>query len=206
VEYFVAEQKELIEIPALMLCFPNTPANALAKVIKHCLFFSGIAEVYERSLVLNTANALYQIKKPLDEIGYLFLGTIFLDSDKTIRGTAAEIWLEHVSSQTMDNAWLGRVIGLHEKLEWAPVKRLTDLMQHHMLNVSKNHNIALEELISNILLQMDAPVTNLKKILEIYHEVLALNHSEAHKEIIGKLNSWKGNSSLKKICSLLLKK
>ncbi|GEJ45622.1 DUF6493 family protein [Chryseobacterium sp. ON_d1] len=206
VEYFVAEQKELIEIPALMLCFPNTPANALAKVIKHCLFYSGIAEVYERSLVLNTANALYQIKKPLDEIGYLYLGTIFLDSDKTIRATAAEMWLEHVSGQIMDNARLGRVIGLHEKLEWAPVKRLTDLIQHHMLNISKNHNIALEELIENILFQMETPVTNLKKILEIYHEVLALNHSEAHKEIISKLNSWKENSSLKKICNLLLKK
>ncbi|WP_343661250.1 DUF6493 family protein [Chryseobacterium sp.] len=206
VEYFVAEQKELIEIPALMLCFPNTPANALAKVIKHCLFYSGIAEVYERSLVLNTANALYQIKKPLDEIGYLYLGTIFLDSDKTVRATAAEMWLEQVSGQIMDNARLGRVIGLHEKLEWAPVKRLTDLIQHHMLNISKNHNIALEELIENILFQMEAPVTNLKKILEIYHEVLALNHSEAHKEIISKLNSWKENSSLKKICNLLLKK
>ncbi|MBO9693882.1 DUF6493 family protein [Chryseobacterium sp.] len=206
VEYFVAEQKELIEIPALMLCFPNTPANALAKVIKHCLFYSGIAEVYERSLVLNTANALYQIKKPLDEIGYLYLGTVFLDSDKTIRGTAAEMWIEHVSGQIMDNARLGRVIGLHERLEWAPVKRLTDLIQHHMLNVSKNHNIALEELITNILFQMETPITNLKKILEIYHEVLALNHSEAHKEIISKLNSWKENSSLKKICNLLLKK
>lgn len=206
VEYFVAEQKELIEIPALMLCFPNTPANALAKIIKHCLFYSGIAEVYERSLVLNTANALYQIKKPLDEIGYLYLGTIFLDSDKTVRATAAEMWLEQVSGQIMDNARLGRVIGLHERLEWAPVKRLTDLIQHHMLNISKNHNIALEELIENILFQMEAPVTNLKKILEIYHEVLALNHSEAHKEIISKLNSWKENSSLKKICNLLLKK
>jgi len=204
-EYFVAEQK-LNEIPALMLCFPNTPANALAKVIKYCLFYSGIAEVFERNLVLNTANTLYQIKKPLDEAGYLFLGTIFLDSDKTIRGTAAEIWLEHVSCQMMDNAWLGRVIGLHEKLEWAPVKRLTDLMQHHMMNISKNHNIALEELVSSILLQMDTPVTNLKKILEIYHEVLALNHSAAHTEVVEKLNSWKENSSLKKICNLLLKK
>lgn len=155
---------------------------------------------------MNTANALYKIKKPLDEIGYLFLGTIFLDSDKTIRGTAAEMWLEHVSYHMMDNAWLGRVIGLHEKLEWAPVKRFTDLIQHHMLNVSKNHNIALEELISNILLQMDTPVTNLKKILEIYHEVLALNQSEAHREVKEKLNNWKENSSLKKICNLLLKK
>ena len=149
---------------------------------------------------------MYQIKKPLDEIGYLFLGTIFLDSDKTIRGTAAEIWLEHVSGQMMDNARLGRVIGLHEKLEWAPVKRLTDLMQHHMLNVSKNHNVALEEVIFNILLQMEEPVTNLKRILEIYHEVLALNHSSVHQEVIEKLNSWKENSSLKKICNLLLKK
>lgn len=205
-EYFVAEQKELNEIPALMLCFPNTPANALVKVMKHCLFYSGIAEVYERSLVLNTANALYQTKKPLDEIGYLFLGTIFLDSDKTIRETAAHMWLEHVSGQIMDNARLGRVIGLHERLEWAPVKRLTDVIQHHMLNVSKNHNIALEELIFNILIQMDTPVTNLKKILEIYHEVLALNHSQVHHKITEKINSWKENSSLKKICNLLLKK
>ncbi|MGN7866670.1 DUF6493 family protein [Chryseobacterium sp. 22458] len=206
VEYFVAGQKELSEIPALMWCFPNTPANALAKVIKHCLFYSGIAEVYERNLVLNTAQALYQIKKPLDGMGYLFLGTIFLDGDKTIRGTAAEIWLEHVSHQMMDNAQLGKVIGLHEKLEWAPVKRLTDLIQHHMLNVSKTHNAALEELIFNILLQMEEPVTNLKKLLEVYHEVLALNQSEASAPILQKLNDWKENSSLKKICNLLLKK
>ncbi len=181
-----------------MWCFPNTPANALAKVIKHCLFYSGIAEVYERNLVLNTAQALYQIKKPLDGMGYLFLGTIFLDGDKTIRGTAAEIWLEHVSHQMMDNAQLGKVIGLHEKLEWAPVKRLTDLIQHHMLNVSKTHNAALEELIFNILLQMEEPVTNLKKLLEVYHEVLALNQSEASAPILQKLNDWKENSSLKK--------
>ncbi|MEF9477745.1 DUF6493 family protein [Chryseobacterium sp. 1B4] len=115
------------------------------------------------------------------------MGTIFLDSDKTIRETAANMWLEHVSGQIMDNARLGRVIGLHERLEWAPVKRLTDLIQHHMLNVSKNHNIALEELIFNILIQMDTPVTNLKKILEIYHEVLALNHSEAHHKVMRNL-------------------
>lgn len=205
-EYFIAGQKELSETPALMWCFPNTLFNALAKVIKHCLFYSGIAEVYERNLVLNTTQALYQIKKPLDEMGYLFLGTIFLDGDKTIRGTAAEIWLEQVSLQIIDNARLGKVIGLHEKLEWAPVKRLTDLIQHHMLNVSKNHNVALEELISSILLQMENPVTNLKKLLEVYHEVLALNQSEANKDVIRKLNDWKENSSLKKICNLLLKK
>nr|WP_315033002.1 DUF6493 family protein [uncultured Chryseobacterium sp.] len=205
-EYFVADQKELSEIPALMWCFPNTPANALVKVIKNCLFYSGIAEVYERNLVLKTTQALYQIKKPLDEMGYLFLGTIFLDGDKTIRGTAAEIWLEHVSHQMIDNKRLGKVIGLHEKLEWAPVKRLTDLMQNHMLNVSKNHNIALEKLITSIVLQMEKPVTNLKKLLEVYHEVLALNQSEADHDIKEKLNNWKENSSLKKICNLLLKK
>lgn len=79
-------------------------------------------------------------------------------------------------------------------------------MQHHMLNVSKNHNHALEELISNILLQMEEPVTNLKKLLEVYHEVLALNQSEANGDVQQKLNDWKENSSLKKICNLLLKK
>ncbi|PKF73594.1 DUF6493 family protein [Chryseobacterium sp. PMSZPI] len=205
-EYFIAEQKSFSEIPAFMGSFPNTPANVLAKVTKTCLFYSGIAEVYERNLVLKTAQFLYQIKRPLNEMGYLFLGTIFLDGDKTIRGIAAEIWLEKVSHQMIDNVQLGKVVGNHEKLEWAPIKRLTDLIQHHMLNISKNHNQALECLISNILLQMESPVTNLKKLLEVYHEVLALNQSQVNGEVKDKLNNWKENSSLKKICNLLLKK
>ncbi|CAM2940426.1 hypothetical protein DRF59_09105 [Chryseobacterium flavum] len=205
-EYFIAEQKDHSDIHAFMWSFPNMPANVLARVAKICLFYSGLAEVYERNMVLNTAKALYTIKKPLEEMGYLFLGTIFLDGDKTIRGIAAEIWLEHVSHHMIDNARLGKVIGLHEKLEWAPVKRFTDLIQHHMLNVSKNHNKALEELICAILLQMDQAVTNLKKLLEVYHEVLALNQSEANENVKEKLNNWKENSSLKKICNLLLKK
>ncbi|PIF44378.1 hypothetical protein CLU96_1344 [Chryseobacterium sp. 52] len=205
-EYFIAEQKHFSETPAFMWSFPNTLGNVFAKIIKDCLFYSGIAEVYERTLVLNTAQALHQMKKPLDAMGYLFLGTIFLDGDKVIRGTAAEIWLEHVSHKVMDNTRLGKVIGLHEKLEWAPVKRFTDLVQHQMLNVSKDHNLALEELFTYILLQMEIPVTNLKKILDIYHEVLALNQSESDKNLKEKLNSWKDNSSLKKICNLLLKK
>ena len=79
-------------------------------------------------------------------------------------------------------------------------------MQHQMINVSKDHNLALEQLLTHILLQMETPVTNLKKILDIYHEVLALNQSETDKNLKEKLNSWKENSSLKKICNLLLKK
>jgi hypothetical protein len=205
-EYFIAEQKDISEIPSFIWSFPNTPGNVFARIVKSCLFYSGIAEVYKRGLVLSTAQALHQMKKPLDAMGYLFLGTIFLDGDKVIRGTAAEIWLEHVSYKVIDNARLGQVIGLHEKLEWAPVKRFTDLVQHQMLNVSKDHNLALEQLLTHILLQMETPVTNLKKILDIYHEVLALNQSEPDKNLKEKLNSWKENSSLKKICNLLLKK
>ncbi|GEN73663.1 DUF6493 family protein [Chryseobacterium lathyri] len=205
-EYFISEQKDISETPSFIWSFPNTPGNVFARIIKNCLFYSGIAEVYERGLVLSTAQALHQMKKPLDSMGYLFLGTVFLDGDKVIRGTAAEIWLEHVSHKVMDNARLGQVVGLHEKLEWAPVKRFADLVQHQMLNVSKDHNLALEQLLTHILLQMETPVTNLKKILDIYNEVLALNQSEPDKNLKEKLNSWKDNSSLKKTCNLLLKK
>jgi hypothetical protein len=205
-EYFIAEQKEFSEVPLFMRSFPNTPGNVLARIIKSCLYYSGIAEVYERGLVLDTAQALHELKKPLDEMSRLFLGTIFLNGDKVIRGIAAEIWLEHVSYKVMNNKRLGEVIGLHEKLEWAPVKRFTDLIQHQMLNVSRDHNLALEELITHILLQMEAPVTNLKRILDIYYEVLSLNQTEVNENLKNKLDSWKENSSLKKICNLLLKK
>ncbi|WP_153398230.1 DUF6493 family protein [Chryseobacterium vaccae] len=205
-EYFIAEQTSFSEVPVFMWSFPNTPGNVLAKIIKTCLYYSGVAEVYERGLVLNTTQALHELKKPLDEMSMLFLGTIFLNGDKVIRGTAAEIWLEHVSYKVMNNKRLGEVIGLHEKLEWAPVKRFTDLVQHQMLNVSRDHNLALEELMVHILLQMDTPVTNLKRILDVYYEVLSLNQSEVNENLKNKLDSWKENSSLKKICNLLLKK
>lgn len=205
-EYVIAEQASFSEIPFFIWSFPNTPGNILAKIIKTCLYYSGIAEVYERGLVLNATQALHELKKPLDDMSMLFLGTIFLNGDKVIRGTAAEIWVEHVSYKVMDNKRLGEVIGLHEKLEWAPVKRFTDLVQHQMLNVSRDHNLALEELTVHILLQMDAPVTNLKRILDIYYEVLSLNQSEVNENLKNKLDGWKENSSLKKICNLLLKK
>ncbi|MDV7698987.1 DUF6493 family protein [Chryseobacterium soli] len=204
-EYCIAEQKDSSDIPALLWSFPNTPAHVIAKIIKIGLFYSGLSEVYERGLTLRTAQALHQIKKPLDSMGYLFLGTTLLDGDKTIRNTACEIWLEHVSLQMIDNVRLGEVIGLHEKLEWAPVKRFTDLIQNNMMNVSRNHNLALEVMISSILLQMETPITNLKKLLEIYHEILALNQSKIDAGLQDKLDSWKENSTLKKVCSLLLK-
>ncbi len=205
-EYFIAEQTLFSEIPFFMWSFPNTPGNVLAKIIKTGLYYSGLAEVYEKGLVLNTVQALYELKKPLDEMGRLFLGTVLLNGDKVIRGTAAEIWLEQVSYEVMNNKRLGEIIGLHEKLEWAPVKRFTDVVQHQMLNVSREHNQALEELIVYILLQMETPVTNLKRILDIYYEILSLNQSEVNENLKNKLDSWKENSSLKKICNLLLKK
>jgi hypothetical protein len=37
-EYFIAEPRELSETIGMMWCFPNTLGNALAKVIKSCLF------------------------------------------------------------------------------------------------------------------------------------------------------------------------
>jgi UDP-N-acetylglucosamine enolpyruvyl transferase len=74
-----------------------------------------------------------------------------------------------------------------------------------MLNVSRNHNLALELMISNILLQMENPITNLKKLLEIYHEILALNQSKIDHRLKDKFDSWKENSTLKKVCSLLIK-
>lgn len=84
-------------------------------------------------------------------------------------------------------------------------KTVTDLIQNNMMNVSRNHNLALEVMITTILLQMETPITNLKKLLEIYHEILALNQSKIDKILYDKLDSWKENSTLKKVCSLLLK-
>jgi hypothetical protein len=77
-------------------------------------------------------------------------------------------------------------------------------MLNQMLNLSKQHNHALEELIENMLLGM-APLSGVKQLLEIYLEVLILNNSFINNAVAQKLESWKEKNTLKVVINKLLK-
>ena len=68
------------------------------------------------------------------------------------------------------------------------------------MNVSPLHNRELENLIVAMLAGLpEKPIKDLKKLLEIYAELLSINHSKAKDEqVLHLLDIWKGVANLKK--------
>ncbi|MBO9730866.1 MAG: hypothetical protein J7623_19660 [Chitinophaga sp.] len=188
------------DIKRLLLLTPNNPAVLLARVAKTCHTYSLRYEVAETSMVLGAIQTIHELETPPNEITCLFVACCMLQSDKTVRAYAAAYWSHRVPHQ-INNTELGHIIGQLESIEWAPVKRYCDLVAGSMLQVSAQHNEALEAMLTAILACFGpTPVKDLKKLLEIYSEVLSVNNSRIqHPQIIQMLGEWKGNSTLKKI-------
>ena len=115
-----------------------------------------------------------------------------ISSDKTVRAYAAELWINGVTQNTINSQQIGDIIGRHQAIELTPFKRFTDLLQTNLFQVSKPHNQALQNLLNACLARLsDKPANGLKKLLEIYTEVLAANKPAViPAEVLGKLNVW----------------
>jgi len=106
----------------------------------------------------------------------------------------------------MDAEQLGKEIGVLESVEFAPLKRLTDLMTHRLVHVSALHDKQLQACIEAILKELpEKPINNLKKLLEIGGELAITNQTPVRDPtIITKLDHWKKSNNLQKIVSRLM--
>jgi len=146
------------------------------------------------------ANSLLAQEVPFQQMGHITLAYFIQCGSKTARLIASEIWINGVTNNMVNSIELGKFIGLLQRGIYAPLKRITDLLNDHMLNISLTHNKALEQLIYTCLLHMgDEPIRNTKKLLEIYIELLSLNNSKPTTELLEHLQKWSASSSLKKI-------
>lgn len=204
-EHFIHTSKiRETDLSRAILHLPNNPAPILADVVARHMNSALYNEVTERNTVTAGIKTLDKLTIPFNEIIYLFMGTCMLNADKTIRAYAAEVWIDRVNKQTIASKEIGKVIGIHEKIEWGPLKRFTDLVISNMMNISKQHDLELEELFTACLLQLDEPIKDLKKLLEIYFELLSINQSKIDNDINIKLTKWMENTTLKKACKQLL--
>lgn len=196
------------DVRRILMLTPNNPGVFLAEIAHRCLNSPIFLGESEKKAVLACLQTLYEIWDDAGDMVYLFLGTCMLASDKTARNIAAEIWLKAVSEGRIDNSKLGAVIGKHESIEFAPVKRLSDLISQSMFRISAMHNKNLLSLIETILTHLaDAPINNLKKLLELYLELLALNNVTVNNQAVkNKLNSWVAVSGLQKIAKSIIEK
>jgi len=197
---------EYNDIKRILSLIPNNPDPILADIINKCLKHSEFWEEGDKKMVIAVLQYLFETWKEPGEMAYLFLGTCMLSSDKTIINIAGEIWLRAVTMESINNIELGKVIGLHESIEFAPLKRFTDLVSQNLFRVSDLHNRQLQILIENMLPQLpDEPIKNLKKLLEIYRELVAVNKYYVESPgVKTKLKDWEGTASLRKIIEQLV--
>lgn len=193
------------DIRRLLLLAPANPAPLLALVLSKSLKYPTFWSASDNKMVIALLQGLHEIWDHPGQMGHVFLGTCMLCPDKTAVSIAAEIWLQQVPLGKMDSASLGRTIGLHERVGYAPLKRFTDLVTQ-LMRVSALHNQELQVLVGYVLRELpDAPVTNLKKLLEIYFELLDLNKTTiTHPALMDKLRAWQQNASVKKIAAQLI--
>jgi len=198
IQYSFAEHNDIVRVLSLV---PNNPDPLLADTINKCLQDPSFSGESDKRMVSSVEQFLYSTWRSPGPMTNLFLATCMISGDKTVAGTAGEIWLQAVSRGQIDNRILGSIIGQHESIEFAPLKRFTDLITQHLMKVSPHHDKQLKILIEQIILLLPAePIKNLKKLLEIYSELVAIGRSAEKPEgLLAKLTVWEKNTGLQRL-------
>ncbi|RGV18783.1 D-tyrosyl-tRNA(Tyr) deacylase [Bacteroides xylanisolvens] len=188
------------DLPRLAWLTPNMPEPLLVWCIRSAIYDPMLNEVREIGITKATIEALHQLRHTWHEASYILEASFMLVADKTSRSYAAEIWIDRVGKGCIDSKRIGKILGSHQHTGWGPLKRLTDLIQQQMMNISPLHNRELENLIVAMLAGLpEKPIKDLKKLLEIYAELLSINHSKVEDEqVLHLLDIWKGVANLKK--------
>lgn len=197
-EYISAEHND---IKRLLYLLPQQPDILIAHIIDKGLLYGDFSSADDKKLITYTLEALLTLKYRPGSMSKLLIASCMLSNDKTVRTYAAELWIKGVTEAAIDSGSIGKIIGKHECIELAPLKRFTDLAISNMYQISPQHNLALESLLACCIKQMnDLPISGCKKLLEIYTEVLVTNKSAVtNPSVIARLNAWEATETLKKV-------
>lgn len=197
---------EYNDIRRALFMIPNNPEAFLPAVIRKCMQYPDSTGESDKKMIIATLQTLYEIWDSYGEMAHLILATSMLSADKTAAGIAAEIWLHYAPAGRIKNELIGRIIGSQESKEFAPMKRFTDLVMQRLFRVSAAHNRMLQTVVEHILPELpDTPIKNLKKLLEIYAELLAMNNAiVTDSAIMERLQVWKGNAGLSKVAGKMI--
>lgn len=143
-------------------------------------------------------DAWMKLSLPFQSVHYLFLSAGLFNKNRTFSGMAFEALVNKVVSDDFEVRELGTMIGKKISFGWAPAKRFTDGLSG-FINLSSRHNLAFEKLLAAILTAVEKPVFNLKKLLELYDELLNQNQSVPDETLSELLKEWENENNLKKI-------
>ena len=184
--------------------FPNQPEPLVAQIINYYMDFGSPQEESKRS-VANALRMLLSFHCPLREMSLLLLGGGLLFVDKTVRSYAAELWVEGIANNRIDNHRLGEIVARIINMGIVPLKRFTTEVYESIYKRSAFHNQQLEELLTVLIGGLpDNQVTGQKQLLELYAEVLRMNgHCVTDDKVRERLGMWKKNANMKKVVTAL---
>lgn len=209
-EFFTIKEKWLSaenDFRRIIFLAPNNPDPFVIEIVKKCLENPIFWGESDKRMVITSLQALYDIWDHFGEPAHLMVATCLLSADKTVINIAGEIWQKGVTENKINNELIGKIIGLHESFEFAPLKRFTDIATINLFRVSALHNQRLQELIEYILTELPtSPIKNLKKLLELYVELLSVNKTRlVPGRILEKAKEWNKIGGLQKVTNEILK-
>jgi len=162
----------------LIMMTPNNPEPFIALIIHKCMSEAPFAGEVEKRLAVAVLQAMVDLPGRYKDTSHVFIVACITGNDKTVASYAAEIWMKAAPVNSLSSERLGYILGCLYAIEYAPMKRFTDLIINQLFNVSSMHNQKLEQLLASMILQLpEQPVKGLKRLLEIYFEVISANGS-----------------------------
>jgi len=188
---------------------PQNPDALLAEFIHYSMRRGSFWGESEKRTTIQLLGGLFQLwrHKDLGEMNYLFLAASCVSNDKVARELAAELWIDKSAKQILNQSLFGEVLGRLEYVEYAPLKRFTDLISNSILNLSKAHNRALLEVLDFMMSKMNPePLRGTKKLLELCVELKSQAVDYAFQPATHKVcEEWSTHKSLQGIIKKLLK-
>lgn len=165
--YLNWEDKDISRIFSLM---PSHPDPLMAAMLDKCLHTDPIFGDEVKRVLIAHLRAVHEARPRFGRIGHVYLAASLLCSDKTAASTAVEIWIQGVD--TIDHRLLGSMLGKIQAIEFAPMKRFTDLVLAKMMGVSNQCDAALSAVLSVMIGELPvAGVKGQKKLEGILKEV-----------------------------------
>lgn len=193
------------DVQRMLYASPNSVGRLIFSIVKNTLMFADLNGENDKRVVNNALNALCELPFRKNGLEQDFVGMSLMCSDKESRFVAVEVWNRIVISDQVNNDIIGSSIAKMTYLNFASLKRFTDLLPT-MITYSNAHKKSLMEILESCILQMDnTPVNNTKKLLETYYELTSgRSDYQINDQVLSKLELWQKNSSgLKAIISKL---
>jgi hypothetical protein len=161
------EDKDISRIFGLM---PSNPDPLMAAMLDRCLHSDPIFGDELKRVLVAHLRAVHEARPRFGGMGHVYIAASLLCSDKTASSTAVEIWIQGVD--TIDHRLLGSMLGKIQAIEFAPMKRFTDLVLAKMMGVSPLSDAALSKLLSTMIAELPAEaVKGQKKLANVLEEV-----------------------------------